>query len=1036
VLTVAVLGPVELRDAGIRLSVPTGKTTEVLVRLALDAGVQVSSDRLIEDLWSDQAAGVARNTLQSKVSQLRRALGDPALVRGGGAGYTLMVDPSCVDALEVLRLAEAVATLRSTGDAAAAKDAAAPALALFHGDLLPGAGDGAWVEPHRARLEEARLRLTEDHLAARLDLGAAGELVGELESLVAAHPLREQLWALLITALYRADRQADALDAYRRVQRYLAEELGLDPGPELRALEERILAQDAELSRTRTSALPGNLPRLPAALVGRTDDLARVTRAISKRRLVTLVGTAGVGKTRLAIEAARESAFSVGAWLARLETAHDSSSIWQTVGEAFGVSAATEPMVLDRLRGQELLLVLDNCEHLLAILSRPVERMLRASDRLHLLATSQAPLGVDGELVHTVEPLTLVDSVALFTQRAVHQRPSFPEHLAAQGHADILEAICRSLDGLPLAIELAAARTKVLTVPEIARRLGDRFTLLADPTTDADSRRSTLQAAIAWSYDLLFPDDQRGLQALACFTGGAPLTAAESVLSALGVPPAATVDVLDRLVDRSMVSADDDMRLQVLDSVRQFGLDRLRSSGLEDRACRAHARWYASAADAAEKGSRGPDQPQHLAFARTERANLDNALAWATANDPATGLRIALGFGWAWAILGAGPDTAERIRDAIRAAADAPALDRSRALLLAGWLEASGGDLGVAAADLDMAAQFGDDEARSVSRLYLAFVRSQQGRPREALDLLAECRPQFQTLGRRWEEGACWLLSAWAEIGLGQLAKGAAACVEALRLLQPLGDQWALSHAEGMLGGLAQAQHRFPDAIAHLERAAAATHRLRFAAAEAHHLANLGRAHEQNADRAAAVATLERSITTARETGDRRTAALAAARLARILRVTGDRTAARGLAAEARDWYVAAGGGEGLLLAEYVLAVLDADESRPEAERELSAVLARARDARDGEVEVLTLDGLARLHAHNSRRTQAREMLDTADALMPAVAHLVTDAERTDALTARAVLGAGVQEGGGGAGELPARPPAAMPDGTDGRGSA
>jgi tetratricopeptide (TPR) repeat protein len=208
-----------------------------------------------------------------------------------------------------------------------------------------------------------------------------------------------------------------------------------------------------------------------------------------------------------------------------------------------------------------------------------------------------------------------------------------------------------------------------------------------------------------------------------------------------------------------------------------------------------------------------------------------------------------------------------------------------------------------------------------------------------------------------------------------------------------------------MLGGLAQAQHRFSDAIDHLERASAAAHRLGFAAAEAHHLAGLGRAHEQNGDSAAAVATLERSITTARKTGDRRTAALAAARLGRVLRIAGNRTtAARARAEEARDWYVAAGGGEGLLLAQYVLAVLDADEDRPEAVRELSAVLAHARDGSDGEVELLTLDALARLDAHRGSRAQARETLDAADALMPAVAHLVTDGDRTDAVIARALI--------------------------------
>jgi tetratricopeptide (TPR) repeat protein len=528
--------------------------------------------------------------------------------------------------------------------------------------------------------------------------------------------------------------------------------------------------------------------------------------------------------------------------------------------------------------------------------------------------------------------------------------------------------------------------------------------LLADPTTRRDPRRRTLQAAIAWSYDLLFPDDQRGLWALACFAGGAPLAAAESVLSALAVPAPVAVDVLDRLVDRSLVTVDDDMRFRLLDSVREFSLDRLRESGEQDAARHAHAAWYAAAADEAELGARGPAQPEQLDFARRERANLDAALSWATAHNPLTGLRIAIGFGWTWAMLGAGSDAAQRIRDVVEAAADAPALDRSSGLLLAGWLEASGGDLDRATADLDSAAHGGDAERRATSRLYLAFVRSQQGRAQDALDLLDGCRAEFREWGRQWEEGACRLLSAWAEIALGRLAEGGAACDEARRLLRPLGDQWALNHAEGMLGGLAQAQHRFPDAIAHLERAADATHRLGFAAAESHHLANLGRAQEQAGDRPSAVATLERSIETAHSTGDLRTAALAAARLARVLRVAGDRQAARERAAWAHGWYTAAGGGEGLALAEYVLAVVDADENDPQAGDRLVAVLTAARAAPDPEVELLTLDALARLHAEHGATADARAALAAADACLAVAGHLVTDGDRVDAGVARALL--------------------------------
>ena len=243
-LTVAVLGTAEVRRDGARLKLPAGKATELLVRLAVAPGELVRTERLLEDLWSEQAGGVAPNTLQSKVSMLRRALGEPGLVSGSGAGYTLAVDPGSVDAWEVLRLAESAAALRAAGDASAAARSCATALAMFHGEVLPDGGDGAWLAPHRSRLEEVRLRLTEDHLAARVALGAAGQVTGELETLVAAHPLREGLWRLLITALYQTGRQADALAAYRRIQRLLADELGLDPGVELQALEAQFLRRN------------------------------------------------------------------------------------------------------------------------------------------------------------------------------------------------------------------------------------------------------------------------------------------------------------------------------------------------------------------------------------------------------------------------------------------------------------------------------------------------------------------------------------------------------------------------------------------------------------------------------------------------------------------------------------------------------------------------------------------------------------------------------------------------------------------------
>ena len=278
-------------------------------------------------------------------------------------------------------------------------------------------------------------------------------------------------------------------------------------------------------------------------------------------------------------------------------------------------------------------------------------------------------------------------------------------------------------------------------------------------------------------------------------------------------------------------------------------------------------------------------------------------------------------------VIGAGVDGADRIRHALAAAGGSAAVrDRAYALLLAGWLEASAGNLDQASGDIEEGMAIADDELRSVGQLHLSFVRSQQGRAQDALDLLEESRVVFHDLGLRWEEAANWVLTAWAEIARGEMARGKAACDEALRLIVPIGDNWGRIHAEAMLGGLAQAEHRFADAAAHLEQAAEAAHQLGFRAAEAHHLTNLGWAEHESGDPQRATATLERAIEVGRATGDLRTAALAQVRLGRVLRSLGQSAAARTVVEAAQHWYALAGGGDGALLAESVLAALDVED--------------------------------------------------------------------------------------------------------------
>jgi predicted ATPase/DNA-binding SARP family transcriptional activator/tetratricopeptide (TPR) repeat protein len=997
VLTVAVLGAVEARRDGARLSVPTGKTTELLVRLALEAGSSVRVDALLEDLWPEVAE---RNTLQSKVSQLRRALGDKGMVVGGDDTYTLVVDPDDVDALRVVHLAAAAAAARHAGDAAMALDKSEAALQLFGTDLLLDMGD--WAAPHRTRLEDIRMGLLEEVMAARVDLGSGGELVAELESLVTLHPLRERLWATLMTALYRGGRQAEALAAYARVRQLLVDELGIEPGPALRTLEHQLLQQSTALGGppvTDALASPGNLPHSTTPIVGRGDDVAVVDALLAGQRLVNIVGPAGVGKTRLLLEVARQIVLPGGSWLVRLEAVDGSADLEQVVAETLHLAGGAQ--LRERLSGARTLLLLDNCEHVLGDVASLVDQLLADVPSLRVLATSQAPLGIEDEVVHHLEPLSSESSVALFLARAREMRRRFEvdEAITAQ-----VAEVCRSLDGLPLAIELAAARVRSLSVQDIARRLDDRFSLLQDPSSHRPERRRALAGAIGWSYDLLFPDDQRGLWALSCFAGGASLEAVEHVLAALAVPAGAVIDVLTRLVDRSLVSVDesenDQVRYRLLDSIRAYADDRLGEAGLTETAHRAHAAWYAQAAGRCATNVRGANQPACLVVARTERANVDAALTWSRTHDPDLGVRIACGFGWTWVVLGDGTAAAARVRSTL--GPTTPPDLRAEALLVAGWLEASAGNVALAQSDLDEAGRIADQLGEQVLRADVArhrsFLHLQQGLPAQALAAATEGLTTYRALGLDWQVAASQVLAAYGALMLGDTAAAARDGAEAVEILTPVGDSWGLVHAQAMLGAIADAEGRFEDAVEALAAAARESSSLGFLGQAALHLGSMARAQQRAGRPAEAATSMRRALAAAMAGGDGRMAATARLSLARMLRTTGDGEAAVALLEENLEWYAGAGGGDGALLSRCVLAAETGDQGS------LEVVLALAREEANGLVTILALDALARWHADRGEHGHAVELLAEADALHPGVAHRLDHADRPDRAVALAGL--------------------------------
>ncbi len=876
--------------------------------------------------------------------------------------------------------------LLEIGDDSAAVELCAASSKLFRGDVLPGAGHGEWATSYRAQLEAARINLIEGEFIARLRLGDVGEVIGQLEAAVAAYPFQESLWELLIAAQYRSGRQADALATYQRVRRQLADELGLDPGPRLQQLEQEILTQDpaigetARAVRASESQLPiGNLPSLSAQLVGRDAEVAALAELIDRQRLVEIVGAGGIGKTAVAIAAGSTLSPAGGVWLARLETASTANDVVDTVISALNVSGG-EAALFERLKATSAVLILDNCEHVVDAAATLAVRLLDTAPGLRILCTSQIALDVDGEVLFELSPLGLADAIELFTLRAT-ARPSRVDDEAGD---EALADLCRSLDGLPLAIELAAARTKTLSIEEITRRLDDRFNVLSDPTSRRPERRRALKATIRWSYELLFPDDQRGLWALATFAGGASLPAVEFVLQALDVPAAASIDVVGRLASRSLVIVDEDgaqrtVRYRLLDSIRAFALDAMTEAEHTAPALAAHASWFAQAAAESTSGVRSAAQAEHLAFARVERANIDAALAWSAHHDPQLALRIANGFGWAWVVLGDSRG-ALRILTALDAAGDMASVhDRAEALLLAAWIEASTDRLELAhdhiAAATELAEAVDDVDLQARCCYYLAYVVSHHGEFRQALELTDRSDAFYAGLNRPWDQAANWLFAARAAISAGDHERSVAALAEVERWLRTVDDPWLHVRSEAIRGELARIQRRFDDAVVHIGRAAATSRRLGFLQTEAYQVASLGRAQCQAGDYDGGADNLALAIDKAEATGDVRMAALARVHLGRVLRALGHASRARVELEAAAAWHRAAGGGEQAALGDCLLAAMDAADRVADAEDRLVAILDEARSTDHPHVEVFALDALARTAAQSGDVGRAQRTL-------------------------------------------------------------
>lgn len=695
-----------LRDDGTAVALGGARLRALLTVLALRPGRTVPAGHLVDEVWDGDPPADAAGALQALVGRLRRALGRGAVESVAG-GYRLAAPPDAVDLHRFERLAGEGSRALEDGDASGALAVLREALALWNGPALADLPDRTATA---SRWEARRLDARRAALGALLALGRPGEALPELAVLCDAHPLDEPLQALRIRALRDAGRPAEALAAYEEVRTLLDDRLGTAPGPALRALHAELLHQEpagppapdagpdlrAEQppARQQPSASPapdpaprpapgrpahGNLRARLTSFVGRDTDIAALREDLGRARLVTLLGPGGAGKTRLSQETgeAAAAAWPDGVWLAELAPVDDPDTVPEAVLTALGARetvlrgagaeelraadrAAADPLVrlTEHCAPRRMLLLLDNCEHVIGAAAALADQLLTHCPQLTILATSREPLGVPGEFVRPVDPLPDPMALRLLAERGAAARPGFRTDADEETAAACAE-ICRRLDGLPLAIELAAARLRMLTPRQIADRLDDRFRLLSNGSRTVLPRQQTLRAVVDWSWDLLDAAERAVLRRLSVFAGGCSLAAAEEVCALPAPADGVTVDSLDvasllgSLVDKSLVVAapggDGEMRYRLLETVGEYAAERLAEAAERDAVERRHLTHYRELARITGPKVRGGGQRDAIAVFQREYENLRTALRHAVAaRDEHEALCIVLSMAWYW----------------------------------------------------------------------------------------------------------------------------------------------------------------------------------------------------------------------------------------------------------------------------------------------------------------------------------------------------------------------------------------------------
>jgi predicted ATPase/DNA-binding SARP family transcriptional activator len=848
---IGILGPLEVRSGDEMVDVAGSRLRRLLIRLALDAGRPVSGAALADAVWGDQPPADEANALQSLVSRLRRALGGAGLVGQSPIGYRLAIEPGDVDANRFEQLARAGADALRSGAQSKAASVLRDALALWRGPALADVEDAPFAAATVSRLDDLRLTAIQDRIDADLALGNGAQVVAELDALAADHPLDERIAGQRIKALAGVGRQAEALAEYERMRARLADELGVDPSAELREIHLAVLRGAA--TATASAAPRTNLRAQLTSFVGRDDEVARIGKLLDEGRLVTLVGPGGAGKTRLAVEAAAVLVDGVpdGIWFVELASVTDAADVPQTVLGSLGLRESyllEQPTkltprdamsrLLDGLGDKRAVVVLDNCEHLIDATAELTDQLLAQCRALRVVTTSREPLGIFGESLIVVPPLGQpapeapaaealeYPAVRLFADRAAAVRPDFG---IDDSNARAVIEIVRRLDGLPLAIELAAARLRSLPIDEIAARLSDRFRLLTGGSRTALPRHRTLRAVVEWSWDLLTPPERTLVERLAVFPAGATPRSAEAVCADDDVPADDVLDLLASLVDKSLLqeSGQTDVRYRMLETIREYGQERLAERGELTRIRAAHAAYFAELVKEAEPHLRRPEQLVWIAVLNAERDNVLAALRHlGDQGDAQAALDMAVSIGWYWSLLGSHVEALTWISFALDLPGDTDPVTRlvgeairvmnstiSPALLPTEDLEA--GKRRIA----DLSARL--DEVDSTATPLLALLKPVVAMFSGDIGRVEQLIEESFASPDPWVRAALRSFRAAVAENSGDVESLRVDAEQAVREFRELGDRWGLANSLQMLAQLKTVNGELDDAIATYEEALA-----------------------------------------------------------------------------------------------------------------------------------------------------------------------------------------------------------------------